>query len=107
MHIYVCCSILCSILDGLLCILPNRQRGFMINYLIYSRYNTDKQITNQTKVQLFRESLFIEKTNKRSPGVFIILRLCQVVNKVFVFVFFLCSIYTINISKRVSSGNSV
>ena len=50
-HIYVCCDVLCSILDGLLCVLPNSEPmdGFMINYLIYSRYNTDKQITNQTK----------------------------------------------------------
>ena len=50
-HIYVCCDALCSILDGLLCVLPNSKPkdGFMINYLINSRYNTDKQITNQTK----------------------------------------------------------
>lgn len=50
-HIYVCCDVLCSILDELLCVLPNSEPkgGFMINYLIYSRYNTDKQITKQTK----------------------------------------------------------
>ena len=50
-HIHVCCDVLCSILDELLCVSPNSEPkgGFMINYLIYSRYNTDKQITNQTK----------------------------------------------------------
>lgn len=71
----------------------------MINYLIYSRYNTDKQITNQTKSPVVQGEPIYWKQTKGSRGLYNPEAVSSS-KQSFCFCFVLCSIYTINISKK-------